>query len=129
MIIHHAYRLHERITDRRPYELESSLFQIAAQRVRIRSRGWKRRAPLSALRRSVHESPDIFFKTAELLLNLEEDFRVFNRGNDLQAIANDTFIGHQLINPTLVILSYFRRHKIVESTAIIVALSQNRFPA
>src|SRR5205085_3812286 len=51
-----------------------------------------------------------------------------NRGNDLQTIANDAFIGHQLFNASLIIFRNLRRREVIEAATIVVALSKNSLP-
>ena len=129
MIVDHADRLHEGIANRRAHEFEAPPCQVAAQRHRFGSRNGNRRITFFPQRVSVNKSPDVRVETAELLLYVQKSFGILNRGRDLQAIANDSFVREQLLNPALIVSCDLSRVEIVESAPVILAFSQNRFPA
>src|SRR6185437_2219218 len=92
VVVHHAYRLHERIADGRPDEAEVPLDERRAHRVRLPGAGGEiaQRAPAKLLRRPADEAPEKGAERAVLLLELEECPGIPDRGIHFMAIAHDS---------------------------------------
>ena len=131
MIVHHARRLHKRITDRRPDEFKSPRFQIFAHRIRFLRPGRDVSSPAAPvdLRRPADEGPDVPVESPKLLLHRQKRLRVLDRRRDLQPVADNAGIGHQLRTPFCVILRNFLRIEPIKRFAIILPLRENRRPA
>src|SRR5687767_3493784 len=80
VIVDESARLHVRVADGRPDELEATPEQLLAQRVRFsRLRGDILQGPTyAAPGRTVHEAPDERVERAELTLHSEKSTRVRN---------------------------------------------------
>src|SRR6185503_11777 len=95
MVVHHAHRLHERVTNRGSDKSKTSLLQITAHGLRFG--GFRRH--LSQVRPSIHQRsmvyklPQVIAEAAKLLLNSQERLSVRNRRFNFQPIANDPRIG------------------------------------
>src|ERR1043166_3594406 len=74
MVIDHAHRLHERITNRRTHKTETAFFQILAHRIGLGSfcRNVFRCNPLVAFWFSADKLPNIFIEAPEFLPRSEE---------------------------------------------------------
>jgi hypothetical protein len=55
-------------------------------------------------RDAIHESPKICIEAAELFLNCKEASCIRDCGSDLQAVANDSWIGEEALNFILTIM-------------------------
>ena len=95
MMVDHAGRLHERVTDGRSDELETALEQVPAHRVRFRRA--RRRlgyfSPAVLDRFAADETPKLSVEAPEFFVHGEECFRIRDRGRDLQPVADDAGIG------------------------------------
>src|SRR5688572_27646806 len=91
MVVHQPDRLHERVTDGGPHELEVPAQQVAAERIGFRrARGdLTERAPVVHPRRPADEAPHVRVEAAELALYPKECFRVADGARDLQTISDD----------------------------------------
>ena len=87
MVVHHARRLHERITDRRSDKTESAFPEVLTHRVGFgsRRRNLLQRFPAVQTRASADELPDVAVEGAELGLDREKCRSVGNRRFDLDA--------------------------------------------
>src|ERR1051325_10082306 len=97
MAVDHSGRLHERVADRRTDEAKAAATQVGAERVGLRR---SRRHFLDGLssivnRLAADEAPHVRIEAAELALHREKRLGVGDSGLDLQAIADDAFIGKQ----------------------------------
>jgi hypothetical protein len=97
VIVDHADRLHERVTDDRADEPEAAPAQVTAQGSRdIRLGGdVTERRPGVLDRRSPDESPDIPVEGAVLPLDRATGAGVGDGGLDLAAVSHDAVIGQQ----------------------------------
>src|ERR1700730_6597086 len=76
MVIDHPRRLHERVANRCPYELEAVLFQVLAHRIRLVGGAWNIvQAPPCILEgRVIYKLPNISVEAAEMPLHLDACF-------------------------------------------------------
>jgi len=129
VIVDHADSLHKGIADGRADKFEAALQQIFAERVgdfRASSKG----SVGSAFQRlAVYEAPDVFIKAAEFALHCEKSDGVADRGVDLELIADDAVVRQQRCDLTLIVLCDFLRVEAVECGAIVIAFSEDGFPA
>src|SRR5262249_23258315 len=94
MIVYHAHRLHESITNRAAHKLEASPFQVLAHGIRVRGLRWDflHRSPGVLLGLVANKSPDVPIKRAEVVLHGKEGLCILNGSLDLQPVANDPAI-------------------------------------
>src|SRR5206468_2390392 len=105
VVIDHPDRLHEGVTDRGTDELEAPPFQVFAQGIRLGGRGRHvlQRLPGVLLGHALHELPEVLVERPKLLLNEQDSFGVLDSGSDLQAMADDPWIGQQSIHLLLAV--------------------------
>src|SRR6266851_9719990 len=74
VIIYHANRLHESVTNRRPNKLESAFEQVFTHLLRLSSLGGQSLFGLPRIndRLAIHKLPSVFVKTAKLFLHRQE---------------------------------------------------------
>src|SRR4030095_8853849 len=96
-----ADRLHERITDGRPDELEPALSQVAAEGIRVwRTRRYlPRAAPLVHTGASPDELPDVVVEAPEFFLDGKKRSRVADGALDLQSVSHDAGIREKAPDP------------------------------
>jgi len=131
VIVDHAYGLHEGVADGRSHELEAAAQQIFAHGVGLGcSRGKRpKRPPFIHFRLPADELPDVLIETAELFLDSEESFGIFDRGRNLQLVANDARIAKQFGDFSPVVARDFFRIESVERAAVVFPLIQDSVPA
>ena len=97
VVVDEPDRLHERVTNRRSHELESSLREVAAERVRFRRSGRNvaRGSTFVHKRFSTDQTPDIRVETTKLALHAQHGLRVANGAGNLQPVSDDPGIGQQ----------------------------------
>ena len=88
VVIHHANRLHESITDRAADELEAPAFQVLAHGIRFGCLGRNdlHRLPCVLLRLASDELPDVFIECAVLLLHGQKRFGILDGGLELRTM-------------------------------------------
>ena len=129
MIVDHARRLHEGVDDGRAAELEACVLQ----RLRHFLRGLGFRLDIVEVlqpvlnRLSIDEFPEEI-REAFLLLDIKIGARGKDRALDLLAIADDAFVGHQLLEFRRRIARDLRRLEAIEGLTKIVALAQDGDP-
>src|SRR3954464_9035575 len=131
MIVDYSHRLHEGVADGRADELEAALEEILAKGVGL---GGLRRhlagaAPAVDDRFAADEAPDVRIEAAELALHGEKRLGVADGRVDLQPVAHDAVVLHQLSQRRGREVRYLRRVEASEGAAIGVALAQDRLPA
>src|SRR5690348_7437908 len=116
MIVDHAGRLHERITDRRAHESKTTFDQVFAHRVGLRSaRGHILWTPAARLQwNAARETPYVAIEAAEFLLCGKKRLRVANGRANLQPVANDAWVLEQSRDFRFVIAGYFAWIETVE---------------
>jgi hypothetical protein len=130
VIVHHAHRLHERVTDRRTDELEPATQKVAAQRIGFgRPRRNLPETPLAIdPRRSADEAPHVRIEASELVLNREKGFRVAYSAVDLELVANNARISQQPLDTCGCETGHRSGIKTGERAAICLALVQDGLP-
>src|ERR1043166_5689466 len=102
MVVDHAGRLHQRVTDCRTDKLESTAEKIAAHGVGFlcarRHLRWA--APPVLKRFAADETPEISIETSELFSHFKKCLRVLDRGRDLEAVADDSLVAEQSFHLT-----------------------------
>src|SRR5262245_21517612 len=130
VIVHHANSLHERVTNRRTDKFEAPFLQISAHGFRF----WRlcrylfHRLPVIQNRHVTHKLPDEVAESLKLFLNSQERLSICHGGLDLQAVANDSSIAHQLLLLANPVPGNLTGIKVVEGDPIICATLQNRQP-
>src|SRR5204862_37637 len=101
VIVDHPRRLHERVADRRPHELEAARLQVPAERACGVGHGGHPppRRPRVLPRRAGHVEPDPGADAAVLLLHPEPRARVADRGLDLRAVPHDRRVAEEFSDP------------------------------
>src|SRR2546429_3669799 len=124
-------RLHERVADRRPHELEAARLQVPAERACGVGHGGHPppRRPRVLPRRAGHVEPDPGADAAVLLLHPEPRARVADRCLDLRAVPHDGRVAEEFSDPARAEPGDPRRIEAGESPAIRLALLENRRPA
>ena len=91
MIIHHTGGLHERVTDRRSYKLETAFLEVLAHRIGFYGLGWDllQRLPSVHPGLATHELPDVSIEAAGLFLYREKCFGILYCRFNLQPVAHD----------------------------------------
>jgi hypothetical protein len=130
VVVHQARGLHVGVDDRASHEFESALFEVFAQGVGFLACRGKliHAAPAIDLGLAADETPDVFVERAEFVLHFEESLGIVDGRQDLQAIANNPRIEHQLLDPFVGEAGDFLRIEIGERFAIGVALAIDRDP-
>src|SRR3954451_1863037 len=123
MVIDHADGLHVSVTDGAADEVEATLLQVLAQCIggRRARRNLFRRSPRTLYRFAVHETPNIGIEAPEHLLNLQEGTSITHCGLDLQAVAHDVAVFHELCDPPGIEARDTQRVELRKSMAITVA--------
>src|SRR3990172_5203468 len=90
VVIHHPYRLHEGITNRRADELESPFFQVFAHCIGFFCfrRYLRKKTELMTDWFTTDKLPDVFIEAAEFFLNLEHLLGIYDRCTNFQTVAN-----------------------------------------
>jgi len=92
MIVHHAARLHESVTNRRSHETKTAPLQIGAQAIgkeRFRRDIFVFCGIIDDWN-AVDEAPEIRIQRSALMLQRCRSSRIVDRGRDLGAIAYNT---------------------------------------
>src|ERR1044072_6808703 len=92
VVVNHADRLHERITDSRPDKLESAFEQVFAECVGELRAGCNRLSGFALQRLPVYKAPDVFIEAAKLLLHFQKRSGIGHCGIDLESIADDAVV-------------------------------------
>src|SRR5450631_2988061 len=130
MVIDHAGGLHEGIDDGRADKFESARRQFLG----YLGRQWRRCRHAGGglevvdLRPAVDEIPQEFREAGAVFHDLEIALRARDRTLDLGAVADDAGVVHQRVKLFRVVARDLFRDEIVEGTAKVVALAQNRDP-
>ncbi len=130
MLIHHADRLHEGVTDRGADETEAVALQGPAHDIAV-TRGARdfarpQRPPPQDL--AVGESPYIGGESARPVGNLEKRLGIADESLDFQAIPDDSSVEQQAMELTRAIVGDFFRIEIVECSPVIFPLAQDGEP-
>lgn len=130
MVVHHASRLHVRITDRRSHECEASLAQIFAHRIRLSAGGGIifQSCEFVHNRPAVHKSPDVAIEAFEFRLDFKKSAGVIDRGSDFRFVTDNSGIHDQLLDFPLVIAGNLGRIEMVEGEAVVFPFSQDGIP-
>jgi hypothetical protein len=130
VIVDHAHRLHERVANRRTDEAKTALLQLLAHR-HAHGLGMFQGYRSCGMRKwlSFDETPDEFVETSELFLSFEERLCVLDGGVDLQAIADNAFVLHQLGLLGGAVFGDLFGVEVVEGLAVVFALFEDRQPA
>jgi hypothetical protein len=125
VIVHQSGGLHVGVDDRAPHEFEPALFEILAQRVGFFACGGEliHSSPTIDLGLAADEAPDVLGERTEFVLHFQELSSVVDRREDLQTIADDARIEHELLDAFVGEASDFFRIKIGERFAVGVALA------
>ncbi len=131
MVVDHAGRLHQRVTDGRADEFESALNQIAAHRVRF---GCARRhlshsSPTILFRFAADETPKVGVETAKLFPDREKRFRILDRRRNFQPVPHDAGVAEQPFHIARAVARDLFRTKSIERLAIVLPFFENRRPA
>src|SRR6267143_2560133 len=130
MIVHHAYRLHVSVTDRRSHEREPSAFQVRTHRVgllRLR-RNLTHAPPMVFLRAIADELPHVGVERSKFLLNFEESMCVPERCGNLDAVANDSAVGQEPLQVPPLVTGNLSRVEAFERGTIMFTLPQDSHP-
>ena len=96
MVVDHPDGLHVCVHNRAADELESALLEVFAERVGFLGRGWQMfhaRQPILDWP-AADETPNVFVKRAEFLLDVEELLGIRDCSRYFQAITNDSRVGY-----------------------------------
>src|SRR3954468_13363340 len=123
--------MHEGVKDGRADELEAALEEILAEGIGL---GGLRRhvagaAPAVDDWLAADEAPDVRIEADELALHGEKRLGVADGRVDLQPVAHDALVLHQLAQRRRREARYLRRVEAGKGAAIGVALAQDRLPA
>src|SRR5215831_20729175 len=124
MVVHHADRLHESITNRRPDEPKTVRPQIGRQGVRRAGarRDPPRRSPAVLDRLAVHKMPNVSVQTPMTCLELQRGPGVLHGRLDLEPVADDTGVFHQPVDLTGAVARHALWVETVERPAVVLAL-------
>ncbi len=102
MIVHHAYGLHEGVTDRRTDETESSFLKIPAHPIGLGcpGRNIPETHPTVLDGFMTDKLPEVPVEGPEFLPDPKKGLRVLHGGFDFQAVSNDPWILEQLFHVT-----------------------------
>ena len=130
VVVDHADRLHERVADGRPAELEAPLLERLRHRTRFGrlGRDLGERAPTIEDGLALDELPEKARSAARLDHEIEIRPRRCDGAFDLGAIAHDAGIGQQRRDLVRVVGGDLRRLEPVERPAEVVALPEDRDP-
>src|SRR5436190_2108455 len=131
MVVHHASRLHQRVTDGRADEFESALNQIPAHRVGF---GCARRklshsSTTILFRFAAEKTPEVSVEAAKLFPDREKRFRILDRRRNLQPVPHDAGVAEQPFHIARAVARDLFRAKTVERLAIVLPFFENRRPA
>src|SRR5881394_1312505 len=131
MVVDHAGRLHQRVTDGRADEFESAFNQIPAHRVGF---GCARRqlshsSPTILFRFDAEKTPEVSVETAELFPDREKRFRILDCRRNLQPVPHDPGVAEQPFHIARAVARDLFRAKSVERLAIVFPFLENRCPA
>jgi hypothetical protein len=131
VVVHQPDCLHVGIADGWPDKLEASAEKVSAHLLCFRGACWNLRLtpPRIVQRMTVYKLPDIPVKAPVLFLHGKEAFRVLYRRSDLQTVANDAGVSHQLLNLRIAVLRHPRWIKTVKCPSIVFSLEKNGGPA
>ena len=131
VVVDHADSLHECVANRRSRELETTLLQVAAERIGLgrARRNLPRRVPLIHLRPAANEGPDVCVEASELALHGQKVFRVCDRTIDFEPVSNDTRIPQKAGDAIVSESRDFGRIKAGKRGAIGFTLVENGLPA
>src|SRR6266849_4036517 len=95
VVVHHPHRLHEGITDGRPYKLEASPYEFFAHSVRFGSARGNLFGSRPSIhdRRAPHKAPYECIEASEFLLDRPEGLGVLNRSRDFEPVSHDPRVG------------------------------------
>jgi len=130
VVVDEAGRLHERVADRRPDELEAACGQRFRQRQRFRACGRNvRKVASPALpRHAVDERPDERREAADIRLYFQHGLGIGDHALDLAAMADDGRIADQGVDVTLRKAGHASRLEIRKRIPVAVALGEDRSP-
>ena len=131
MVVDHAGRLHQRVTDGRADEFESASNQIVAHRVGF---GCARRqlshsSPTILFRFTADKTPEVSVEAVKLFPDREKRFRILDRRRNLQPVPHDSGVAEQPFHIARAVARDLFRAKTVERLAIVLPLLENRRPA
>src|ERR1051326_613367 len=131
VIVDHARRLHQGITNRRADELEAALDHVLAHRVGFfrfgRNIGQRPESIDDWF--AADKLPQVTIERAELLLSGEKTTGVDDGGVDFEFVSNDAGVFEQTRNVPLGVTGNFLRIEAVECLTIVLSLQQYRTPA
>src|SRR5262245_55695399 len=130
MVIDHADRLHESITNRGPDEPKTVRAQIGRKGVRDAGAGRDapRRSPAVLDGPTVHETPDVTVQAPMAGLEFERGPRVLDRRLDLEPVADDAGVFHQPVDLARAIARHALGVKTVERPSVVLALGEDGRP-
>src|SRR5947207_13949194 len=100
MVVDHAGRLHQRVTDGRADEFESAFNQIAPHRVGF---GCARRqlshsSPTTLFRLATDKTPEVSAEAAKLFPHREKRYRILDRRRHFQPLPHDPTVAEHPIH-------------------------------
>src|SRR5215470_5543870 len=130
VIIHHAYRLHECITDGRSYEAESPLDQVLAHRIRLicAGRNPAHGFPSVDYGLPAYKLPDIPVEADELFPHRKQRLRILYCRFDFKPVPYDFGIAQQLAEFSAIVPYDNLRVEAIERNAITATLLEDRLP-
>ncbi len=131
MVVDHAGRLHQRVTDGRADEFESALNQIPAHRVGFACarRHLRHFPPTILLWLAADKTPEVSVEAAKLFPDREKRFRILDRRRNFQPVAHDAGVAEQTFHIARAVARDLFRAKTVERLAIVLPFFENRRPA
>jgi len=130
VVVDHADRLHESVTDGGADEVEASALQVFAHGIGLGGtrRHLMQRAPGVLAGLSAHKLPDVGIKASELLLHFEKCLGVPDGRFNLQPITDDAGIGQQLLDFLPAVAGNHKRVKAIKRHAVVLSLLQDGVP-
>jgi hypothetical protein len=130
VVIDHAHRLHEGVTDGRANKLESAPQQILAKGFRLGGlRGYFSGGfPRIANWAPADEAPEVGVEAAEFLLHCPKGAGVPDGGGDLEAVAHNAGVGEQPPDLSWTVSGHHLRIEAVKSPPVVVAFVQDGGP-
>src|SRR6266496_1825485 len=131
MIVHHADRLHEGVTDRRSDKVKAAPLEILAHNVGLHRSRWNLLEGLGRIqsRLPFHKLPDVRVETAEFFLYAKKGKCIGNGGGNLELVPDDAGITQQPFHFPSVITRHALRIESLECFPVVLAFIENRIPA
>ena len=131
MVVDHAGRLHQRVTDGRADEFESAFNQIPAHCVGFdcSRRQLSHSSPTILFRFAADKTPEVSVEAAKLFPDREKRFRILDRRRNFQPVAHDAGVAEQPFHIARAVARDLFRAKTVERLAIVLPFFENRRPA